>query len=86
MATKKEFRKHQRAVKHAVDVAKEEWISTVSGEVEKARKDGRQRCMYVRQLQMAFRGRRPRSPAALRKENGELTTSPEAGTVTLVRS
>ena len=45
--------------------------------MEKARKDSRQRCMYVRQLQMAFRGRRPRRPAALRKENGELTTSPE---------
>ena len=77
VATKKEFRKHQRAVKHAVDAAKEEWISKVSGEAEKARKDGRQRWMYVRQLQMAFRGRRPRRPAALRKENGELTTSLE---------
>ena len=77
MAMKKEFRKHQTAVKHAVDAAKEEWISTLSGEAEKARKDGCQRWMNVRQLQMAFRGRRPRRPAALRKENGELTTSLE---------
>ena len=75
MATKKEFRKHQRAVKHAVDAAKEEWISRVSGEVEKTRKDGRQRWMDVTQLQMAFRDRRPRRPAALRKENGKLMTS-----------
>ena len=56
VATKREFQKHQRAVKHAVNAAKEEWISKLSGEAEKARKDGRQRWMGVRQLQMMFRG------------------------------
>ena len=77
VATKKEFRRCQRKVKRAVDAAKEEWISKVASEAEKAKKDGRQRWTCVRQLQMAYRGRGPRRPAALLKENGELTKSPD---------
>ena len=42
-AAKKEFRKHQRAVKKAVDEAKEEWIGKVTREAELARRDWKQR-------------------------------------------
>ena len=59
VATKKEFQRCQRKVKPAVDATKEEWISKVASEAEKAKKDGRQRWTCVRQLQMAYRGRRP---------------------------
>ena len=37
---RREFRKHQRIVKCAVDAAKEEWIRKLASIVEKARKDG----------------------------------------------
>ena len=61
-AAKKEFRKHQRVVKKAVDEAKEMWISRVVKETECARKDGKQRWMCFRKLQMAHLGRRPARP------------------------
>ena len=80
VSAKKELRRHQRTVKRAVDAvdaAKEEWICKVAGNAEKAKKDGRQRQMCVRQLQIACRGRRPRTPTVLLKENGEMTASPE---------
>ena len=76
-SSKKEFRRHQRIVKRAVDTAKEDWICKVASDAEKAKKDGHQRWMCVRQLQMACRGRRPRRPTALMKEDGEMTSSPE---------
>ena len=73
ITNRKEFRKHQRAVKRAVDEAKERWILRVEREAESARKDGKQRWMNIRQLQMAYAGRRPIRPTALLKENGEMT-------------
>ena len=49
-------RKHQRAVKHAVDEAKERWILRVAREAESARRDGKRIWMSIRQLQMAYAG------------------------------
>ena len=60
VAAKKEFRRHQRVLKQAIDAAKEEWICGVSDVAEKAKKDGRQRWMCVQKLQMAYQGRRTR--------------------------
>ena len=74
---RREFRKHQRTVKCAVDAAKEEWISELANIAEKARKDGKQRWTCIRQLQMTHAGRRPTRPTAMWKENGEVTRSPE---------
>ena len=76
-SSNKEFRRHQRIMKCAVDTAKEDWICKVASDAEKAKKDGQQRWMCVRQLQMACRRRRPRRPTALMKEDGEMTSSPE---------
>lgn len=73
----KEFRKHQRKVKVAVDKAKEEWITRTAQEGEKAVKDGRTRWKSIRKLQMAHAGRRPSRPTAVLKEDGELTKTPE---------
>lgn len=61
VTAKKEFRRHQRVVKQAIDAAKE-WICGVSDDAEKAKKDGRERWMYVRKLQMAYQGHRTRRP------------------------
>ena len=72
-----EFQKHQRTVKCPVNAAKEEWISELANIAEKARKDGRQRWTCLRQLQMMHTGQRPTRPAAIWKENGEFTRSPE---------
>ena len=73
---RREFQKHQRIVKCAVDAAKEEWISKLASVAEKARKDGKERWTCIRQLQMTHAGHRPTRPAALWKENGEMTRSP----------
>ena len=48
VAAKKEFRRHQRVVKQAIDAAKEEWICRVSDDAEKAKKDGRQMDMCAK--------------------------------------
>ena len=48
IGNRKEFRKHQRIVKHAVDAAKEEWICKMACDAEKARKDGQQRWTCIR--------------------------------------
>ena len=40
-ADQKEFRKHQRIVKEAVEKAKEDWMCRVAKEAEAAVKDGR---------------------------------------------
>ena len=77
VVAKREFRRQQRRVKLAVDNAKEEWICKAAGDAESAKKDGRKRWMCIRQLQMTYRGRRPRRPATLIKENGDVTTSPD---------
>ena len=54
-----------------MDEAKEEWISRVVREVECARKDGKQRWMSIRKLQMAHVGRRPaRSTRLYRRREG----------------
>ena len=74
---RREFRKHQRTVKCAVDAAKEEWISELANIAEKARTDDKQRWTCIRQLQMMHAGRRPTRPTAMWKENGEVTRSPE---------
>ena len=42
-SSKKEFRRHQRIVRKAVDEAKEAWINRVTREAELARKNGKQR-------------------------------------------
>ena len=76
-ANRKEFRKHQRAVKQAVFKAKEDWIWKVANEAAQAKKDGKQRWKSVRQLQMAFAGRRPTRPSAVLKVDGEVTKTPE---------
>ena len=74
---KREFRRHQRAVKHAVDSAKEKWICKVAEEAERAKTDGRTRWASIRHLQMTYAGRRPTRHTAIQKENGEITRSPE---------
>ena len=48
LVIRKEFRKHQRLVKEAVDEAKESWICRVTKEVEKAKKDGKHRWASIR--------------------------------------
>ena len=82
VASKREFRRHQRIVKKAVDEAKEVWISRVIREVECARKDGKQRWTSIRKLQMAHAGRRPARPARLCKRDGGMTSGPEEVKVT----
>ena len=76
-AAKKEFRRHQRLVKKAVDEAKEEWIRRVIREAECARRDGKQRWMSIRKLQMAYLGQRPTRPTRLCKKDGTLTNGSE---------
>ena len=61
-ANRKEFRRHQRKVKVAVDNAKEEWICRVAKEGEAAKKDGCTRWKSIRKLQQAHAGRRPTRP------------------------
>ena len=77
VASRKEFRKHERKVKVAVDKAKEEWVKKVAVEGEKVKKNGRTRWNSIRKLQMADVGQRPSRSTAILKENGELTKSPE---------
>ena len=64
-------------MKRVVDAAKEVWICKVALEAESARKDSQKRWKCIRQLQLTYRGRMPRRPTAILKEDGELTTSPE---------
>ena len=52
-ANRKEFRRHQRKVKIAVDNAKKEWICRVAKEGKAARKDGCTRWKSIRKLQLA---------------------------------
>ena len=77
IANRREFRRHQRVVKCAVDAAKEEWICKLASDAVKARNDGKQRWTCVRQLQMTYAGRRPLRSMALLKESGEMTRNPE---------
>ena len=77
VANRKEFRRHQRSVKRAVDKAREEWICRVAREGEAAVKDGRARWDSVRRLQQAHAGRRPTRPMAVMKEDGALTQGEE---------
>ena len=74
---RKEFRRHQRVVKAAVDKAKKDWICRVVMEGEAAVKDGRTRWVSIRKLQQAHAGRRPTRPSAVVKENGDLTQGRE---------
>ena len=76
-AHKKEFRRHQRVVKKAVDEAKEMWISRVVREAERAGRDGKQRWTSIRKLQMAHAGRRSVRPTRLYKRDGGMTSGPE---------
>ena len=75
-AKKKEFKRHQRTVKKAIDKAKEEWVCRVATQGEEAAKDGRTRWMYIRRLQQAHAGHKPTKPQAVMKVNGELTQGP----------
>ena len=61
-ADRKEFRRRQRAVKQAVDKAREEWICRVAKEAENAVKDGRTRWENIRTLQQTHRGTRTVKP------------------------
>ena len=54
IANRREYRKHQRIVKHAVDCAKESWILRIAHEAERAKKDGRQSWLSIQQLQMGY--------------------------------
>lgn len=65
--SKKNFRSHQRRVKLAVAKAK----------AKRNNEKGHQRWQSVRQLQMAFAGRRPVRSSTIVKEDGELTSNPE---------
>ena len=76
-AAKKEFRRQQRALKKAVDEAKEEWIGRVMRGAECAWRDGKQRWASIRKLQMAHAGRWPAQPTRLCKSDGEMTRGPE---------
>ena len=75
-ADRKEFRKHQRIVKKAVEKAKEDWICRVAKEAEAAVKDGRARWDSMRRLQQTHAGRRPTKPSAVFKEDGDLAQGP----------
>ena len=75
-ADRKEFRKHQRIVKKAVEKAKEDWICRVAKEAEAAVKDGRARWDSIRRLQQTHAGRRPTKPSAVFKEDGDLAQGP----------
>ena len=77
IADRKEFRRHQRLVKRAVDKAKEDWICRVVKEAEAAVKDGRTRWDRVRRLQQAQAGRRSIKPSTVWKEDGTLTQGNE---------
>ena len=76
-SNRREFRKHQRMVARAVVEAKERWIKRVASTAELARRDGKQRWKSVRQLQLAFAGRKATRPTALFKEDGVETQSPD---------
>lgn len=76
LANRREFRRHQRRVKVAVDTAKESYICRVACEAEKAAKDGRTRLECIRKLQGAHRGCRPLRPVPVLKEDGEPTSGP----------
>ena len=76
-ADRKAFRRCQRAVKAAVDEAKEKWMCRIASDAEKAIKDGRTRWQSIRKLQTAHAGRRPVRPSAVIKEDGELTKGPD---------
>ena len=58
-ANRKEFRRHHRKVKVAVDNAKEEWACRVAKEKDAARKDGCTKWKSNGKLQLAHSGRRP---------------------------
>ena len=60
-----------------MDEAKETWISKVIKETEHARKDGKQKWMNIRKLQMDYAGRRAAGPTRLYKRDGEMTNGPE---------
>ena len=74
---RKEFRKHQRLVKRAVDKAKEDWICRVAKEAEVAVKDGRVRWERIRSLQKTHMGRKTIKPRSVWKEDGMLTQGSE---------
>lgn len=76
-ADRKEFRRHQRLVKRAVDKAKEDWICRVAKEAEAAVKDGRTRWERIRSLQQTHMGRRTFKPRSVWKEDGTLTQGGE---------
>ena len=71
-ADRKEFRKHQRIVKKAVEKAKEDWICRVAKEAEAAVKDGRARWDSIRRIQQTHAGRRSTKPSAVFKEDRDL--------------
>lgn len=77
IADRKEFRRHQRLVKRAVDKANEDWICGVAKEAEAAVKDGRTRWERIRRLQQAHAGRRSIKPSAVWKEDGTPTRGNE---------
>ena len=74
---RQEFRRQQRLVKSTVDKAKEQWIMRISKEGELAARDGKTRWSCIKKLQMLHKGRRPRRPTSVLKENGEMTKDPE---------
>ena len=76
-AFKKEFRKHQRIVKKAVDEAKEAWIRSVVAEVDGVKRDGKMKWMSIRKLQKVHAGRKPTRKTRLYKRDGELTSGTE---------
>ena len=76
-SNRREFRKHQRVVARAVVEAKERWIKSIASTAELARRDGKQRWKRVRELQLAFAGRKATRPTALFKEDGVEMQGPD---------
>ena len=76
-ADRKVYCRCQRAVKTAVDEAKERWICRIACDAEKSKKDGRTRWQRIRKLQMVHVGTKPVRLNAVMKEDGKLTKGPE---------
>ena len=75
----RQSRKCQRIVKKAVDKSEEEWICAVATQVEEAVKDEKVRWSCICRLQQVVY--RPVRPAAILKEDGQLTQGPAADEV-----
>ena len=72
----KEFCRHQRIRKTAVDNDREEWICNTAWKGEGSAKDGHTRWSCTRKLQMAHAGRKPTRLNTVMNEDGTITKGP----------